>query len=144
VPEVSFTVYGTPAPQGSKRYVGNGIMVESSGAVRPWRQAVAEAWREAGSVHLFGAVEMEVTFDLARPAGHYKADGTLRPNARAHPYVRPDLDKLLRSTLDALSKDSMAVLDDARIVAVAARKRYADAPRLPGAVIVLRELGAGR
>ena len=139
--ELVITVHGTPAPQGSKRHVGNGVMVESSGAVLPWRQAVAEAWREAGRIHLFGAVEMEVTFSLARPAGHYRADGTLRPNARAHPYVRPDLDKLLRSTLDALSKDARAVLDDARIVAVTARKVYADPPRLPGAVIVLRELG---
>lgn len=137
--EIEIVVYGTPAPQGSKRHVGNGVMVESSAAVRPWRLAVAEAWRDGPRTLLQGAIEMEVTFDLARPAGHYGKRGLL-PSARQHPSVKPDLDKLLRSTLDAISKDCQAIADDARIVAVTARKRYADPPRLPGAVIVLREL----
>ena len=32
----------TPAPQGSKRHVGNGRMVESSAKVKPWREAVRQ------------------------------------------------------------------------------------------------------
>ena len=36
----SLTVYGVAAPQGSKRHVGNGVMIESSNRVRPWRQDV--------------------------------------------------------------------------------------------------------
>ena len=36
-------VLGTPAPQGSKRHVGRGIMVESSRLVGPWREAVKAA-----------------------------------------------------------------------------------------------------
>jgi len=36
----SFTVWGIAAPQGSKRHVGNGVMLESSDRVRPWRQDV--------------------------------------------------------------------------------------------------------
>jgi crossover junction endodeoxyribonuclease RusA len=33
-------INGIPAPQGSKRHVGNGVMIESSKAVGPWREAV--------------------------------------------------------------------------------------------------------
>ena len=36
-------VYGTPAPQGSKRHVGHGVMVESSRRVKPWREDVKAA-----------------------------------------------------------------------------------------------------
>ena len=39
-----FEVIGTePAPQGSKRYLGNGRFVEASKKLEPWRRAVAEA-----------------------------------------------------------------------------------------------------
>ena len=40
---LTITVHGTPAPQGSKRHVGNGVMVESSKKVKPWRQDVKHA-----------------------------------------------------------------------------------------------------
>ena len=40
---LTFRVYGTPAPQGSKRHVGRGVMVESSKKVAPWRQDVVAA-----------------------------------------------------------------------------------------------------
>jgi crossover junction endodeoxyribonuclease RusA len=140
VAEVSFTVYGTPAPQGSKRHVGNGVMVESSAAVRPWRQAVAWTWRsQFGHRCLLGAVEVAVTFYVARPSGHYLSDGSRKPNARPFPSVVPDLDKYLRSTLDALGKDTRAIADDSRVVTLTARKLYADGVA-PGAVICIKEL----
>jgi len=44
---VEFTVLGVPAPQGSKRHVGRGVLVESSKALGPWRDAVAWAARDA-------------------------------------------------------------------------------------------------
>ena len=44
------TVHGTPAPQGSKRHVGNGVMVESSAKVKPWREAVKWAARQSMDV----------------------------------------------------------------------------------------------
>ena len=44
-------VRGDPAPQGSKKFVGmaggRGLMVESSKRVKPWRQDVVAAAREA-------------------------------------------------------------------------------------------------
>jgi Holliday junction resolvase RusA-like endonuclease len=45
VPPLVITVFGQPAPQGSKRHVGHGVMVESSKKVKPWRQDVVAAAR---------------------------------------------------------------------------------------------------
>lgn len=88
---------------------------------------------------MLGAVEVEVTFYVARPAGHYQADGSLKSHARPLPSVIPDLDKYVRSTLDGLGKDARAILDDSRIVTLSARKLYADGVA-PGAIIRITEL----
>lgn len=132
------TVLGTPAPQGSKRHVGNGVMVESSKKVKPWRQDVKYAALEVinGQPPIPGPVDIEVTFFLARPKGHYgtgRNNGRLRMNAPNYPATKPDIDKLLRSTFDALGEAGVFV-DDAQVVDVVMRKRFADG-RPPGAVI---------
>ena len=36
---IEIKVIGLPAPQGSKRHVGHGVMIESSNNVKPWREA---------------------------------------------------------------------------------------------------------
>jgi len=141
-PPLTVVVYGTPAPQGSKRHVGRGVLVESSDRLWPWREAVRHAtvdaladqpdWCPDAEVHL------SATFYLRRPHGHYRTGvyaGMLRADTPGWPATRPDLDKLLRSTLDALT-DAGAVADDARVVRLTAAKRYAD-DRAPGALLLL-------
>jgi crossover junction endodeoxyribonuclease RusA len=140
VAELVITVTGTPAPQGSKSRGRNGGLYESSRAVRPWRQAVAEAWSAGRHKPLVGPVELDVTFYVARPAGHYRKGKRLRPGARPYPWVRPDLDKYLRATLDALSKDVSAISDDSRVITVRAAKRYAGTGVQPGALIRITEV----
>lgn len=148
------TVHGTPAPQGSKRHVGNGVMVESSKKVKPWRQDVKHAALAAsaertpcldptcacqphgGTWGRDDALQVEVTFYLPRPRGHYgtgRNAATLKPSAPGRPWTKPDLDKLLRSTLDALGEAGLWA-DDSRVAVVLAEKQYAD-HRPPGAVI---------
>lgn len=131
---LSFRVVGTPAPQGSKRHVGNGVMIESSKKVRPWRQDVRAAAADAIDSHAWeapaGAVLVSITFYLQRPKGHYGSGrnaGTVRPTAPRSPAVKPDVDKLVRSTLDALTEAGV-LRDDAQVVELAARKRYATGP----------------
>lgn len=133
--QITMTVYGTPAPQGSKRHVGGGIMVESSTKVGPWREAiVSEAIRtDIVGRKLDGPLFVGVVFWLARPAGHFGKRGLL-PSAPKHPSVKPDIDKLLRSTLDGLTQAGV-IADDARIVFVEACKRYAPHDVVAGAVI---------
>lgn len=111
---VSITVYGSPAPQGSKKFVGmaggHGVMVESSKKVKPWRQdvkAAAEAVRN-GSAALDGPLTVRMVFTLPKPASSPK-------RRRTWPMRKPDLSKLARSTEDALV-DAGLLADDARIV----------------------------
>lgn len=159
------TVHGTPAPQGSKRHVGNGVMIESSKKVKPWREAVKWAVLNQSDVchcgslisehgptenhsavpiwgpPLTGPVHVSVTFRFARPKSHFRTGANshmLRDNAPVFPSGRPDLDKVLRSTMDALGEAGV-FKDDAQVVLIGAGKVYAD--RHPvGAVISVSDL----
>ena len=141
---MTITVFGTPKPQGSKRFVGvskkgRGILVESCKEVKPWREAVKWAAvdvmdrskREYGGFGqeeaFAGAVTVEVDFYFVHPK-----TGKRRPTHS----VKPDIDKLLRSTFDALT-DAGVFEDDSRICSVQARKHYATqfSPVPAGAVI---------
>lgn len=129
---LTFDVYGTPAPQGSKRHVGHGVLVESSKKVKPWRESVKWAaieakpheWRQSFD----GPVHVAVTFRFPRPKFHFRTGKNahlLRENAPVFPSGRPDLDKCLRSTLDALGEAGV-FKDDAQVVLIGAMKCYAD------------------
>lgn len=127
-----FTAHGTPAAQGSKRHVGNGVMVESSKKVKPWRQDVVAAALEAiedirGFEPLAGPVDVDVVFYFVRPKSHYRANGRLKESAPEHVAKRPDIEKVLRSTFDAMTTAGVW-RDDALVVRVAAEKLYAEAP----------------
>jgi crossover junction endodeoxyribonuclease RusA len=153
---IEIIILGTPAPQGSKHgfavkrkgvYTGRVAQVESSAKVKPWRMAVKYAALEAlpsrdGSAILTGAIVLEVTFRLPRPKGHYgtgRNAGLLKPSAPWVPNVRPDLDKLLRSTFDALGEAGVW-RDDAQVVSVYARKDYATDYEPVGATIHVTSL----
>lgn len=137
---VTFRVEGMePAPQGSKRHVGGGRMIESCPHVKPWRILVAQSAVAAGVPLLRGPVRMSIVFVFTRPAGHFRKDGSLKPSAPRHHCVRPDGSKLLRSTEDSLSK--LAFEDDSRIVGCAWEKRYAVGKERPGALITVIALG---
>lgn len=132
-------VVGDPAPQGSKRHVGKGVMVESSKAVRPWREAVArvaasmiEQHRQRGGFEAFdGPLTLEVEFQLRRP-------GSLSKRRLAQgPCRMPDLSKLIRSTEDALTTAGVW-RDDGRVVEILAQKVYAEDGQPCGARIVVR------
>lgn len=138
---LNVNVIGHPAPQGSKRHVGNGIMVESSARVRPWRQDVTasaiEAAERDGWVAPSGPLLVELTFTLKRPRYHYRTGAyahELRPNAPVLVDKKPDLDKLARSTLDALTAAGV-IRDDAQIARLYVIKRYGD----PAGVVVTIE-----
>lgn len=124
---------GKPAPQGSKRHLGNGIMVESSKSVKPWRVDVAWAAREAFLHPLDGPVRLELGFVMPRPKSAPK---------RSTPAAvkRPDLDKLSRAVLDAIT--GVVVADDSQIVHLVATKRIAELDEPTGVMLVAHEVGA--
>jgi Holliday junction resolvase RusA-like endonuclease len=146
VSALTFTVRGIPAPQGSKRHVGRGIMVESSKKVGPWRDAVRSeavaAMDATGVTKMDGPLILEVTFYFARPKGHYRTGRKahlLRDDAPEVPTGAPDLSKLVRSTEDALT-DAGAIADDSRIALLLAGKAYTSPTAMgwPGARITVR------
>jgi Holliday junction resolvase RusA-like endonuclease len=139
-----------PAPQGSKRHVGRGRLIEQSKRVTPWRVAVDTAAKQAmnarwlagdGEEELSGPLSVEVAFTVRKPASAPKRRVTW-------PITRDsgDIDKLLRSTLDALTT-SGAIADDSMVVEVIARKMHPgeglDALDAPGAVIRIWRLTEG-
>ena len=137
---IEIRVYGLPAPQGSKRHVGGGRMVESSKAVGPWREAVRAETQRIISGRIFDApVQVEIAFFLPRPRGHYgtgRNAGQVRESAPWVPAGRPDLDKLIRATMDGLTEGG-AWDDDAIVVSLSASKEYADDGQRPGCSIVI-------
>ncbi len=145
-------VIGQPAAQGSKRHVGGGRLIEQSAAVKPWREAVKYAARDLDSVVIgdntaglplpdtfTGPLAVTVTFTVPKPKSAPKTRLT-------YPAKRPDLDKLLRSTLDALT-DAGVWADDGLVVELSGRKTYprehSDALTVPGALIRIREASGG-
>jgi Holliday junction resolvase RusA-like endonuclease len=140
-PAIEITVYGLPAPQGSKRHVGKGIMVESSAKVKPWREAVKSAalWQAPPSVVPNAApVSVSLVFTLPKPASAPKS-------RRTWPSKRPDIDKLIRSTLDALT-DAGVFRDDAQVVELYAAKCFPGegvfSLQIPGVRIVVSAVAA--
>lgn len=151
---VTFTVRGTPFPQGSKKampiyrkvggkrvFTGRVAMVDDNKqGLAAWRTPVTLRCRQAMSrrAPLDGPVRVDIVFYLKRPAGHYgtgRNAGILKPSAPLFPSVKPDLDKLERATMDALTAGG-AFTDDARVVALSSTKVYADAHD-PGATITV-------
>lgn len=121
---LSFTVYGIPQPQGStKAFIPKGwrraVITSDNRRLRPWRQCVVdEALKHtngrASERDLAFAVSVE--FYMLRPKS--------APKRVACPTKIPDVDKLLRAILDALTTAG-AWRDDSQVVDVRGRKRYA-------------------
>ena len=137
---LTITVFGRPAPQGSKRYIGGsakqgGRFIEASKYLPAWRKAITTAaiaeienrsWAKS-----IEPIEIEVIFYLERPA-------TVSVAKRPWPIKPPDLDKLLRGVLDGMT-DAGVWDDDGQVVKITAWKVYADT-REPGAFIKISPL----
>jgi Holliday junction resolvase RusA-like endonuclease len=111
-------------------------MVESSKAVKPWREAVKYAAIEQSTLlePMDGPLAVRMVFTVPKPQS--------APKRRTWPCRKPDLSKLVRSTEDALT-DAGVWADDARIVqydrvAKVFPNEDPDALNVPGAVIEIR------
>lgn len=128
---ISFTVLGTPQPQGSmKGFVLPGkdggkpraILTSDNTKMKPYRQQVGwaalKARGDAGYGGLFAEKHVPVSLDMkfffAKPPSVSKK--------RTAMVVKPDLSKLVRSTEDSLT--GVIYCDDAQIVRMAVSKEY--------------------
>lgn len=146
---LSITVKGRPAPQGSHDLGSGGQFLDSSPYLKAWRQAVKiAAFRSYSQIGLqppalpaFAAgvpvIFERITFYLATE--QCRAAGTDAPTGK------PDIDKLLRSTLDALGgahdpgEHARLFADDSQVVEVRNLSKERAPRGDPGALIIVSD-----
>jgi len=121
---VKFFAPGVARPQGSKKAflnkrTGKPIYVEASPHVKEWRSVIAASagtvWKDRPLIE--GKVCLQLTFCFLRPKNHYgtgKNAKILKPSAPQDHLKAPDLDKLARAVLDALT--NVCYRDDNQVV----------------------------
>jgi Holliday junction resolvase RusA-like endonuclease len=126
---LTFRVYGVALPKGNMRaFLKRGmkfpVVTESNRNVRSWQQLIAEgashallnADPDARALLAFG-VRVSVGFFLPLPKKYHRKGRVFVAHCTS-----PDLDKLARAVLDALS--SVAYHDDAQVTELVAGKYY--------------------
>lgn len=138
---ISFKVYVNPVPQGSmKAFVigGRARVTSANKNLKPYRQEVAgAATTEAEHQGFFAPKHVPVIvtyrFYIERPPSI--------PKKRTRLVVKPDLDKLIRSTTDALT--GILYADDAQIIGYdRTAKHYGSPARVEITVRIAQELTA--
>ena len=129
---LSFRVYGMPVAKGSMRaFMHNGkpILTTTAKGLGEWSQKIAAA-ANGRTTQMQSPARVELTFYLPRPK-------TLKKSI-VYPAKRPDIDKLARAVLDALT--GIAWHDDAQVTYLCAMKVYASDKAPPGAQIDIEYL----
>ena len=109
---IAFKVEGKPIQQGSMRAFNNRIVHNKSAELMAWRSLVGQAAHKAGCTPIDGSITISMRFRYERP----------KTVTRRLPTVPPDLDKQIRSIIDALT--GIAYVDDSQVVAITATKEY--------------------
>lgn len=146
---ISFDVAGVPAPKGSMRAMlvrGRPMCIPGGSRSNQreliaWARAVRERAVESvgahGPMYIDAPLEVGLVFRIERPRGHFgtgRNAARLKPDAPEHPHVKPDIDKLARATLDALT--GVLYDDDARIAVLTVVKQWGT----PGATVTIRRV----
>lgn len=116
-------VYGEPRPQGSKNgFIRGGrvVMVEANKDLGSWRKTIAnqagievrkQNWEKMDKT---ATAHVTILFQFVKPP-------TVK---RLFHTVKPDLDKLIRSVLDALTQSNVIWQDDSQVVSLFVAKEY--------------------
>ena len=144
---ITFSVLGTPVPQGSVRAYQSRVIANNVEALASWRNdiAVTAQRHKPANWDTKAPVQLQCVFVFPRPLHHFgsgKNSTKLKPLAPKHHVTTPDLDKLLRSCSDAIGDAVARVLlhNDSQICSIYATKRYATDDFL-GAHITVTPLG---
>lgn len=141
---ITIKVHGTPAPQGSKRHVGNGVMIESSRAVAPWREAIRHETQRFDGRFPDGPVKVTILFYMPRPQSHYgrrKGQPYVKDSAPDRPVTmkKNDIDKLARAVLDGITEGG-ALRDDGQVASLHVEKYFADDTFPAGCLVTVARL----
>lgn len=128
---IAFQVHGLPIPQGSTRAFvvkGKPIITSTAKGLATWRRLIADVAQDyAPQEPWSGPVGIDLHFGIPKPKSAPK-------RRRVWPDKRPDLDKLTRAVLDALTFVIFA--DDSQVVHIRADKDYGT----PGVSIEVRRV----
>lgn len=114
---------------------------QQSADLKPWQEFIAHHARNARVVARHGiapkgtTMAMRVLFLMPRPKGHYLPSGDLSADGKRSPMPiqKPDVDKLVRAVMDALT--GTIYVDDSQVVGPDPFKIWAARDRKPGAMI---------
>lgn len=109
---IEFRATGTPVPQGSMKVINGHVLHSKGAALAVWRSGIAWAAVQAGAKVSNEPIAITMVFVMPRP----------KSVKRVLPTVAPDLDKLVRGVLDALT--GVCYTDDAQVVSINAHKVY--------------------
>ncbi len=148
---VSFWVDGIPVSKGSARGIVNRrtgrvrVFQDNAAKQKPWARKIAVLAQAAGVVCRPGPVTVVLGFAFPRPAHHFgtgRNAAIVKPSADRDHVVKPDLDKLIRCVLDALT--GVAWVDDSQVVGLACTKAYAGAGKMGGVMVSIQMGGLER
>lgn len=133
---ITFEVLGNPVTQGSGKAItdraGNARYIpDHRGPLTVWRSSIAHAAQLAADgafAERSVPVWVSVMFRLQRPKS--------APKRVIRPTTKPDVDKMARAGLDALT--GVLFADDSQVVSLHVQKEYAGTAQAPGAVFVVR------
>lgn len=126
---VSFRVQGRAVPKERARVVFGGTRVFTPDRTAAWSKAVSDAARPAmdGRAPFSGPLAVRMVFFFPIPASWPETDRLAAERGEVWPTMRPDLDNVVKSMLDACN--GLVMVDDAQIVRKEVEKRYG-APRV--------------
>lgn len=131
---VNLFVPGKPVPKGSFKPVRLPDRVwlkpDSSDRLSAWVASIRAQWINSHEQPFGGPVNLQLLFYFARPKCHLRANGDLRPEAPTAKESQPDIDKLCRAVLDALT--GFAYADDMQVVGLLSSKCWATAEEPEG------------
>jgi Holliday junction resolvase RusA-like endonuclease len=120
-------VTGTPRPQGSKKAFvikGRAVLVDASEGNYEWRRVVTnELANDPDLVRYKGAVNVSLAFFMEKAKSN-------KTNLMTQ---KPDIDKLARSVLDAMTNAEL-IEDDSKVIYLSVTKSWADKQN-PGVLI---------
>ena len=141
-------VVGKPIPQARPRarvFDGHGSVYDS-GTSRPWKaliiDAVACQVANLCGRRLTDPMKVRLEFRFPRINSHFgtgKNVNTLKPNAPTYKAGKPDVDNLIKSTLDAVTETGLW-RDDNLVVQLDCVKRYVAVDESPGCTITIWKL----
>jgi crossover junction endodeoxyribonuclease RusA len=130
---ITFTVIGHAQPQGStKAFMPKGarypVVTSDNPNLKQWRQLVAYAAQQhAAAGPMSGGVRVTLDFALQRPRS--------LPKRTSQHLKKPDIDKLARAVLDALT--GILFVDDSEVIRLTVKKQYAAPHQPPGVLITV-------